>query len=103
VIGNSSTASGNIAACAARARPGSPARTLSSSATRSTAQTITSFSAGLFHGIKGFSPNGIAVGPDGTVYVDTFYGNGFTDQTAIASISPSGATSQVLWEAPMGQ
>ena len=66
-------------------------------------QTITSFSAGLFHGIKGFSPNGIAVGPDGTVYVDTSYGNGFTDRTAIASISPRGATSQVLWEAPMGQ
>ena len=66
-------------------------------------QTITSFSSGLFHGIRGFSPGGIAVGPDGTIYVDTFYGDGFTDRTAIASISPGGATSQVLWEAPMGQ
>ncbi len=66
-------------------------------------QTIISFNPGPFHGIRGFSPNGIAVGPDGTIYVDTFYGNGFTSRTAIISISPSGASSQVLWEAPMGQ
>lgn len=66
-------------------------------------KTIASFYPGLFDGIRGFSPNGIAVGPDGTIYVDTFYGNGYTDRTAIASISPSGGSSQVLWEAPMGQ
>jgi sugar lactone lactonase YvrE len=65
--------------------------------------TIITFYPGLFHGISGFSPNGIAVGPDGTIYVDTFYGNGYTDRTAIVSISPNGASSQVLWEAPMGQ
>lgn len=65
-------------------------------------QTIVSFSPGLFHGIRGFSPSGIAVDPDGTIYVDTFYGNGFTDRSAIASISPDGS-SAVLWEAPMGQ
>ena len=64
--------------------------------------TIITFYPGLFHGIKGFSPNGIAVAPDGTIYVDTFYGNGYTDRTAIVSISPNGASSQVLWEAPMG-
>ena len=66
-------------------------------------QTIISFSSGLFHGIRGFSPSGIAIDPDGTIYVDTYYGNGFTDRSAIASISPRGASSQVLWEAPMGQ
>ena len=66
-------------------------------------QTIVSFSPGPFDGIKGFSPNGIAVGPDGTIYVDTYYGNGWTDRTAIVSMSPDGASSQILWEAPMGQ
>jgi sugar lactone lactonase YvrE len=65
--------------------------------------TIIAFYPGLFHGISGFSPNGIAVDPDGTIYVDSFYGNGYTDRTAIVSISPNGASSQVLWEAPMGQ
>ena len=66
-------------------------------------QTIISFYPGLFDGIRGFSPNGIAVGPDGTIYVDTFYGNGYTDRTAIASISASGGSSRMLWEAPLGQ
>lgn len=50
-----------------------------------------------FHGITGFSPGGIAVGSDGTVYVDTWYGNGFTDRSALAAIRPDG-TSTVLWE-----
>ena len=64
---------------------------------------IIAFYPGLFHGIRGFSPNGIAVGSDGTIYVDSFYGNGYTDRTAIASISLDGTSSQVLWEAPIGQ
>jgi streptogramin lyase len=62
------------------------------------AQTIVSFYPGTFHGIRGFSPDGIAVAPDGTIYVDTFYGNGFADRSAIASVSPDGGVSQVLWE-----
>jgi sugar lactone lactonase YvrE len=66
-------------------------------------QLIASFAQGLLDGIRGFSPNGIAVGADGTIYVDTFYGNGFTDRTAIVSISSNGASSQVLWEAPIRQ
>ena len=66
-------------------------------------QTIISFFPGLFDGISGFSPNGIAIGPDGTIYVDTFYGNGYTDRTAIVAIRPSGTSSQVLWEAPMSR
>jgi streptogramin lyase len=65
-------------------------------------QTVISFPR-LFDGISGFSPNGIAVGPDGTIYVDTFYGNGYTDRTAIVSISANGGSSQVLWEAPTGE
>ncbi len=68
-----------------------------------TDQKIISFYPGLFDGIRGFSPNGITIGPDGTIFVDTYYGNGYTDRTAIVSISPSGTSSQVLWEAPMGQ
>lgn len=68
----------------------------------SSEQPIVSFSPGLFDGIRAFSPNGIAVGRDGTIYVDTFYGNGFTDRSAIVSVRPSGASSQVLWEAPIG-
>ncbi len=61
-------------------------------------QTIFSFFPGTFHGISGFSPNGIAVGPAGTIYVDTYYGNGYADRSAIASISPDGSASQILWE-----
>lgn len=61
-------------------------------------QTIISFYPGTFHGISGFSPNGIAVGPGGTIYIDTFYGNGFTDRSAIASISANGTSSEILWE-----
>jgi len=50
-----------------------------------------------FNGIHGFSPNGIAVGADGTIYIDTFYGNGYTDRSAIAKISPK-RHSSLLWE-----
>ena len=61
-------------------------------------ETIVSFYPGLFHGIRGFSPNGIAVGTDGTIYLDTFMGNGFADRSAIASVRPDGTASLVLWE-----
>ena len=50
-----------------------------------------------FHGIHGFSPNGIAVAADGTIYLDTFFGNGFADRSAIAAIRPDG-TSSLLWK-----
>jgi sugar lactone lactonase YvrE len=55
----------------------------------------------LFHGINGFSPNGIAVDADGTMYVDTFYGNGYATESAIAQIRPNG-TSSLLWRAQPG-
>lgn len=64
----------------------------------STTKTVISFMGGTFHGIKSFSPNGIAVGRDGTIYVDTFYGNGYTDRSAIAAISADGRDSKILWE-----
>jgi hypothetical protein len=47
------------------------------------------------HGIHGLSPNGIAVGPDGTIYADTYLGNGFTDKTAIVAISPDGHSARM--------
>jgi sugar lactone lactonase YvrE len=62
------------------------------------AQTIISFeSPTLFLGIHGFSPNGIAIGRDGTIYADTFYGNGYTDKSALVAISPDGQSSRILW------
>ncbi|HEX5266541.1 MAG TPA: SBBP repeat-containing protein [Acidimicrobiales bacterium] len=61
-------------------------------------RTITSFEGGLFHGIRGFSPDGIALGSDGTIYVDTWSGNGYSDRTAIAAIAPDGVSSRILWE-----
>lgn len=64
-------------------------------------QTMFSFPANIqqaFDGIHGFSPNGIAIGSDATIYVDTFYGNGFTDTSAIAAIDLSTGSSRILWE-----
>lgn len=55
-----------------------------------------------FHGIRGFSPNGIAVGRDGSIYVDTYYGNGYTDESAIAVIAPDHRSSSLLWHGPRG-
>jgi len=50
-------------------------------------------------GISGFSPNGIAVAPGGTLYLDTFSGNGFADKSALIMIPPRGAGSpSLLWE-----
>ena len=50
-------------------------------------------------GITGFSPNGIAKGPEGTFYLDTFYGNGYADKSALIMIPAQGAGSpSLLWE-----
>jgi hypothetical protein len=50
-------------------------------------------------GIRGFSPNGIVVAPGDTIYLDTFYGNGYADKSALIMIPPQGAGSpSLLWE-----
>ena len=49
-------------------------------------------------GITGFSPNGIAVGANGSIYLDTFDGNGFADQSALVMITGEGSgTPSLLW------
>ena len=49
-------------------------------------------------GIAGFSPNGIAVGTNGAMYLDTFYGNGFADQSALVMIPGEGSgVPSLLW------
>ena len=49
-------------------------------------------------GITGFSPNGIAVGANGTIYLDTFDGNGFADQSALVMIPGEGSgPPSLLW------
>lgn len=52
---------------------------------------------GWIDGIRKFSPDGIAVSPQGTIYVDSFAGNGFADRSAIAAL-PRGGSWRVLWE-----
>ena len=37
-----------------------------------------------------FQEDGVAVAPDGTIYTDTFVGNGYTNQTALAAVTPDG-------------
>ncbi len=50
-------------------------------------------------GITGFSPNGIAMAPGGTIYLDTFDGNGYADKSALIMIPPQGSGSpSLLWE-----
>jgi sugar lactone lactonase YvrE len=48
-------------------------------------------------GIKGFQPNGIAVSPDGVIYVDTYAGNGYSAKTALIEVRPGGHV-RVLWQ-----
>jgi sugar lactone lactonase YvrE len=49
-------------------------------------------------GVTGFSPNGIAVDSDGTIYLDTYYGNGYADKSALISIAADGSGSaSLLW------
>jgi hypothetical protein len=37
-----------------------------------------------------FQEDGVAVARDGTIFVDTLVGNGYTNQTAVAAVSPDG-------------
>jgi hypothetical protein len=50
-------------------------------------------------GITGFSPGGVAVGADGSIYLDTFYGNGYADKSAIIVIPTYGSgRPSLLWQ-----
>ena len=49
-------------------------------------------------GVTGFSPDGIAVAQNGAIYLDTFYGNGYADKSALVDIAPSGHAA-LLWTA----
>ncbi len=48
--------------------------------------------------LSGFAANGIAVAPDGTIYLDTWQGNGFATETALIDIRPDGKA-QIIWAA----
>jgi hypothetical protein len=48
-------------------------------------------------GIRGFLPDGIAVTPNGTIYLDTWDGNGWASKTALIETSPNGRTT-VIWQ-----
>jgi sugar lactone lactonase YvrE len=49
------------------------------------------------HGVGAFLPDGIAVAATGTIYADTFAGNGYASRTALIAIRPGGHIS-VLWK-----
>jgi len=66
-------------------------------------KTLVNFMAAPLNSIEGFQPNGVAVGPDGTIYLDTSGGNGFTNRSAIVSINPESFRSDILWEGPVNQ
>jgi hypothetical protein len=51
-----------------------------------------------FDGIRNFLPGGIAVARDGTIYLDTALGNGWTNRSAIVSLHDG--TLRVLWRGP---
>ena len=50
-----------------------------------------------------FDPDGVAVAGDGTIYTDTFVGNGWTNQTALAEITPSGHGQLLRTTSPLTQ
>jgi sugar lactone lactonase YvrE len=60
-------------------------------------RTLLDFSRDHPAGISGFLPNGIAVGADGTFYLDTDAGNGYATRSALIEIRPGGQV-RVLWQ-----
>ena len=62
-------------------------------------RTIADFQRRTVGGIRNFLPNGIAVAPNGDVYLDTDNGNGWVNRTALIVVHPNGGI-RVLWEAP---
>jgi sugar lactone lactonase YvrE len=60
-------------------------------------RTLLDFSRDRPAGIRGFLPNGIAAGPDGVIYLDTYAGNGYSARTALIEVRPGGKV-RVLWQ-----
>lgn len=61
-------------------------------------QTIATFAApGRLDDVHNFQPNGIAVADDGTIYVDTWNGNGYSDAIALAKIAPKTRVPVLIW------
>lgn len=60
-------------------------------------RTLLDFSHDRPAGIRGFLPNGIAMGPGGVIYLDTYAGNGYSAKTALIAVRPGGQV-RVLWQ-----
>jgi hypothetical protein len=59
-------------------------------------RTIVDFTAHPVTGVSHFQPNGIAIGPGGEIYTDTFEGNGYADKSALVKIDGA-AQQSLLW------
>ena len=51
----------------------------------------------------GFDPDGVSVGAGGTIYSDTYVGNGWTDQTALAAIPRKGKAHLLAITSPLAR
>ena len=58
---------------------------------------IFDFSRKPFAGVTNFLPEGIAVAPNGDIYMDTSNGNGYANKTALVVVRP-GKKPRVLWK-----
>ena len=59
-------------------------------------RTVVDFTGRTIAGTHTFLPNGIAVAPGGSIYVDAYLGNGWTTRSVIAVIRPDESV-HVLW------
>lgn len=62
--------------------------------------TVADLSGGVASAID-FQEDGVAVAPDGTIDVDTFTGNGYTNQTALAAVSLDGKARLLRTRTPL--
>jgi hypothetical protein len=58
---------------------------------------IFDFSRKRFAGVTTFLPEGIAVAPNGDIYMDTSNSNGYANKTALVVVRP-GKKPRVLWK-----
>jgi hypothetical protein len=59
-------------------------------------RTLVDFSGRRLGGVTGFEPNGIADAGGGSLYVDTYEGNGFANASALVEVEPGGRI-RLLW------